>query len=207
MGLMSSQRVRHGLHAAVVTLCFAPLCWLIYAALSDDLGANPVEKVTHVTGEWALRLLLLTLAVTPLRKIAGLRHIAAYRRSFGLCAFGYVCLHLATYLSFDLGFAFGLLGEDILERPYITLGFAAFCMLAPLAATSTRAAIRRMGRHWVSLHRLVYAAAICAVLHFFWLVKADEREPLIYGALLALLLAARAVPLAWRARRRNAATA
>ena len=204
---MSSQRVRLGLHAAVVTLCFAPLFWLIYAALSDDLGANPVEKVTHVTGEWALRLLLLTLAVTPLRKIAGLRNIAAYRRSFGLCAFGYVCLHLATYLSFDLGFAFGLLGEDILERPYITVGFAAFCMLVPLAATSTRAAIRRMGRHWVSLHRLVYAAAICAVVHFFWLVKADEREPLIYGALLALLLAARAVPLAQRARRRNAATA
>ena len=197
---MRTRRARLGLHACVVVLCLTPLFWLIHAGLNDGLGANPIEKITHTTGEWALRLLLVTLTVTPLRTITGWRGIAVYRRSFGLCAFFYACLHLSTYLGFDLGFAFGLLGEDILERPYITVGFAAFCLLVPLAATSTRAAIRRLGRRWVSLHRLVYAAAICAVVHFFWLVKADEREPLIYGAILAGLLAARVIPALRRPR-------
>lgn len=207
---MNSQRARKGVHAAVIALCCAPLFGLIYAGLSDGLGANPIEKITHVTGEWALRFLLLTLAITPLRTISALRGLASYRRSFGLCAFGYASLHLSTYVGFDLGFAFSLLGEDILERPYITVGFAAFCMLAPLAATSTRRAIRRLGRHWVSLHRLVYSAAICAVVHFFWLVKADNREPLIYAGVLAALLGARAIPVLRRmrsARRQNAAPA
>ncbi len=196
---MTSQRSRLGLHAGVVLLCLSPIFWLIHASLNDGLGANPIEKITHVTGEWALRFLLLTLAVTPLRKLTGWRGIAAYRRSFGLCAFGYVCLHLSTYLVFDLGFAFGLLGEDILERPYITVGFAAFCLLVPLAATSTRGAIRRMGRRWVALHRLVYVAAICAVVHFFWQVKVDEPEPLVYAGILGALLLVRAIPALQRA--------
>ena len=191
---MTSRRAQLGLHGAVVFLCFTPVYWLAYASLTDGLGANPVEKITHVTGHVALRLLLLTLLITPLRKLTRWRGIAPYRRSFGLCAFSYVCLHLATYVGFDLGFAFSALGEDILERPYITVGFTAFCLLVPLAATSTRASIKRLGRRWVSIHRLIYAAAICAVIHFFWLVKADNREPLLYGGVLALLLAARALP-------------
>ncbi len=203
---MTSRRAQRSLHVVIVLLCFTPVYWLGYAWLNDGLGANPIENITHVTGEWALRLLLLTLAVTPLRKLTRWRGIAPYRRSFGLCAFSYVCLHLGTYLVFDLGFAFHLLGEDILERPYITVGFAAFCMLVPLAATSTRAAIKQLGRRWTSLHQLVYVAATCAVIHFFWLVKADNREPLIYGSLLALLLAARALPILQKARRNATAT-
>ena len=206
MSPQPARRTRQGLHVALVILCLTPVFWLLYAFLNDGLGANPVEKITHTTGESALRLLLITLAVTPLRRATGWRFIAPYRRSFGLLAFFYVCLHLATYVALDLGFAWSLLGEDILERPYITVGFAAFCMLVPLAATSTRRAMRAMGRRWVSLHRLIYAAAICAVLHFFWLVKADEREPLVYAGLLALLLAARAIPGLRRARRRRSVT-
>ena len=202
---MSSTHVRRGIHVAALALCLAPLVWLVQAFLSDGLGANPVEKVTHVTGEWALRFLLLTLAVTPVRKLTGWREIAPYRRTFGLCAFSYASLHLLTYLGFDLGFAWNLLGEDILERPYITVGFAAFCMLVPLAATSTRAAVRRLGRRWVSLHRSIYAAAVCAVVHFLWLVKADEREPLLYGGILAILLASRAFPRLQRVLRRRTA--
>lgn len=198
---MSSQGTRIALHVGIVTLCLVPLLGLVSGALSDQLGANPVEKVTHVTGDWALRLLLVTLAITPLRKLMGWRRIALYRRTLGLAAFGYAFLHLLTYLSFDLGFAFDLLGEDIAERPYITLGFAAFCTLVPLAATSTRRAIRTLGRRWVSLHRLVYAGALLAALHYFWLVKADQRDPLIYAGVLAALLAARAVPAAQRSLR------
>lgn len=198
---MGSQRSRAAIHVCIVTLCFVPLFGLAYGALSDGLGANPIEKVTHVTGDWALRLLLVTLTITPLRQLTGWRGIAPYRRTLGLCAFAYASLHFFTYLGFDLGFAFGLLGEDIAERPYITLGFAAFCALVPLAATSTRRAIRALGRRWVSLHRLVYAAALLAVLHYNWLVKADQRDPLIYAGVLAALLAARAVPAAQRALR------
>lgn len=160
-------------------------------ALSDRLGANPVETITHTTGEWALRLLLASLAVTPLRRIFAWRQLAPYRRTLGLLAFFYACLHFATYLILDLALEPAALFEDVLERPFVSAGFAAFVLLVPLAATSTRGMTRRLGRRWKPLHRLVYGAGVCAVVHFLWLVKADLREPLIYASLVGLLLALR----------------
>jgi sulfoxide reductase heme-binding subunit YedZ len=184
---------RRLLHAAVVAAALAPLAGLALGAARGTLGANPVEAITHVTGAWALRLLLACLAITPLRSASPrLAALAPYRRTFGLLAFAYALLHAATFFALDLGFAFGLLAEEIAERPYVTLGFAALVALSPLALTSTRAWQRRLGRRWVSLHRLVYPAAALGVAHFVWLVKKDLREPLVYAALLALLLAARA---------------
>jgi sulfoxide reductase heme-binding subunit YedZ len=179
-------------HAAVVALALAPLAGLGLGAARGALGANPVETITHVTGEWALRLLLACLAVTPLRRGAPrLAALAPYRRTFGLLAFTYALLHAATFFALDLGFAFSLLGQEIAERPYVTLGFAGLVALLPLALTSTRAWQRRLGRRWIALHRLVYLAAALAVAHFAWLVKKDLSEPLLYGAVLALLVGAR----------------
>jgi sulfoxide reductase heme-binding subunit YedZ len=180
-------------HAAVIALALAPLAWLAHGALRGGLGANPVETITHTTGSWALRLLLACLAVTPLRRVSSrLAALAPYRRTFGLLAFLYAALHASTFFVLDLGFAFALIAEEIAERPYVTLGFAALSLMTPLAVTSTRAWQRRLGRRWLTLHKLVYAAALLAVAHFVWLVKADLREPLIFAALLAALLAARA---------------
>ncbi|MBW2294478.1 MAG: sulfoxide reductase heme-binding subunit YedZ [Deltaproteobacteria bacterium] len=161
----------------------------------DELGADPIEKITHETGDWGLRFLLLTLSVTPLRKFSGWNWLAPHRRSLGLVCFSYACLHFATYLVFDLGFDFAFLGEDILERPYITVGFSTFTILSALALTSNKRAIRKLKKRWVTLHRLIYLAGVGAVVHFLWLVKADLREPLIYAFILAALLATR-VP--WR---------
>jgi len=189
---MTRSRVRTG-HVIVVGLGLLPGVGLVVGALLGRLGANPVETVTHVTGEWTLRLLLATLAVTPLRRLFRWSWLAPYRRTLGLLAFGYACLHFATYLSLDLALDFGALAEDIAERPYITVGFSGFLLLSLLAATSTRRAMRRLGRRWVWLHRLVYVAAACGVIHFLWLVKADLREPLLYGAVLAVLLVSRLV--------------
>jgi sulfoxide reductase heme-binding subunit YedZ len=183
---------RRLVHGALVATALVPLAALVVGALRGELGANPVETVTHVTGEWTLRLLLLTLAVTPLRRILGRAGLAPYRRTLGLLAFTYACLHLSTYVALDLGFDLGAVAEDVAKRPYITVGFTAFCLLVPLAATSTRAMVRRLGRRWITLHRLVYVAATLGVIHFLWLVKADLREPLIYAGVLALLLALRA---------------
>ncbi|MDD9827161.1 MAG: sulfoxide reductase heme-binding subunit YedZ [Deltaproteobacteria bacterium] len=188
--------------AALVIACVAPLAWLIVRAAGGEL-AEPVEDITHLTGEWALRLLLASLAVTPLRRIFGWRGLAPFRRTLGLLAFGYALLHFATYLALDLGFDFAALAEDVGERLYITAGFAAFLLLLPLAITSTRGWQRRLGRRWLKLHRVVYAAGALAVLHFIWLVKADLRDPLLYAALLAVLLGVRAHH-AWRSRRARA---
>jgi sulfoxide reductase heme-binding subunit YedZ len=172
----------------------APLAGLGAAAALDRLGANPVETVTHVTGDWALRFLWLSLAVTPARRWLGWSALAPHRRTLGLLAFGYAVLHFATFLTLDLGFDWSLLGEELAERPYITAGFTGLVLLTPLAATSTRASMRRLGRRWVKLHRLVYVAAVAASVHYWWLVKADVREPLVYAAVLGLLLLARWVP-------------
>lgn len=141
-----------------------------------------------------MRFLLATLAITPLRRLLGFARLAPYRRTFGLIAFTYASLHFLTYAVLDLWGAWGTLFEDIAKRPYITVGFAGFAALIPLALTSTRASIKRLGKRWVQLHRLVYAAAMAGCLHFLWLVKKDVREPLIYAAILAALFAARAVP-------------
>ena len=187
-------RARRIAHLALIALGLLPLAALALGAARGALAANPVETITHTTGQWALRLLLATLAVTPLRRLAGWSFVAPWRRSLGLLAFLYATLHFATFLALDLGFDLSALGEEVAERPYVTLGFTAFVLLAPLAVTSTRGWQRRLGRRWLTLHRAVYAAAVLGVLHFVWLVKADLAEPLVYAALLAALLAARWLP-------------
>ena len=169
-----------------------------------DMGANPVETITHATGSWALRLLLVTLAITPLRRLTGWGELLRLRRMLGLYAFFYALLHFLTYAVLDQGLLLSAVLEDVLERPYITLGFAVFLMLIPLAATSTDGMIRRLGvKRWRRLHRLVYPAALGGLFHFLWLVKADLREPLVHLAILLLLLAFRLPShlfpsLAWR---------
>lgn len=202
-GLDHRARAQRISAVGVLLLGVLPLVGMLVAFFRDELGADPVEKVTHETGEWALRLLLLTLAVTPLRRFTGWNWLAPHRRTLGLFCFLYAALHFATYLVFDLGFDFDTLGEDILERPYITVGFATFLLLLSLAATSTQRAIRRLKKRWIKLHRLVYLAGLGAVVHFLWLVKADLREPLVYGAILLALLATR-VP--WNKLRREPLT-
>ncbi len=160
-------------------------------ALTDGLGAEPIERITHVTGSWTLRFLLISLAVTPCRRLFGWRWAAPLRRTFGLLAFSYAVLHYATYIVLEHFFDWELILEDVLERRYVTVGFAALLCLTALAATSTRAMMRRLGRRWNTLHRLVYLASILGVVHFLWLVKADLFEPLLCAAALALLLGAR----------------
>ena len=187
-----SARRRAAIQVAAVALGLVPLAWLVVRALAGDLGANPIEEVTHATGLAALRLLLLALAVTPARRWLRLASLAPLRRTFGLLAFGYACLHFLTYLVLDQFFDWSAIAEDVAKRPYAMAGFFAFLCLAPLAATSTRAMARRLGRRWKTLHRLAYVAATAAVVHFVWLVKKDLREPLLYAAVLALLFAARA---------------
>lgn len=167
-----------------------PLILLVSGAFTGGLGADPIEYVTLRTGFATLLMLMATLAITPARKLTGWNWLAPARRTFGLCAFLYVCLHFATYL-FDQGFSPGYIGEDIAERPYVTAGFTAFLLLVPLALTSTKASIRRLGKRWQKLHRLVYLAGGLGVLHFIWLVKSDLREPLIFAAVFAMLMAMR----------------
>lgn len=184
--------------------CLAPAAWLVNGALAGRLGANPIEKVTLVTGKTALILLLVTLAVTPVRKFSRWNSVIQLRRPLGLFAFFYTMLHLSTYVALDLFFDFRAVAEDIMKRPYITVGFAAFLLLVPLAVTSTRGWIRRLGRRWQTLHSLIYASAGLAVLHFFWKVKADFREVGFYAAILALLLLLRVPGWLSRHHRRKA---
>lgn len=176
----------------VFLLCLAPLMALAWRAMGDGLGANPVEAITHHTGLWALRLLMATLALTPLRLLTGWRGVLRYRRMVGLFAFFYALLHFVTYLWLDQHFAWGDIATDILKRPYITVGFGALLIMVPLAVTSTNAMVRRLGaRRWLGLHRLVYVSGLLAALHFLWLVKADIREPVLYLALFVMLMALR----------------
>lgn len=191
-------------------LCLVPALLLGYDAWHDRLGADPIQALTHGTGLWALRLLLLSLAMTPLRRITGSAVPIRYRRMLGLWAFTYACLHLSVYVVLDLGGYWAQIGEDIVKRPFITVGFLAWLCLVPLTATSTRAAMRWLGRRWGQLHKLVYVVGGLVVLHFLWLVKSDLREPLLYGAALAALLALRLPPVTralerWRSARRQAA--
>lgn len=174
---------------AVWLLAGGPLLWLAWRVASGGLGPNPVEFLEHYSGDWGLRLLLATLALTPLRRWSGRGEALRVRRLLGLWAFFWICLHFAIYLTFDLEWSAALLAEDLVERTYITLGFAAWLLLVPLAITSTRGWQRRLGARWRRLHRLIYPAALLGALHFLWLVKADVREPLVYlGVLAALLL-------------------
>ena len=175
----------------------------VWQAGSDALGADPVAEIEHRTGLWALRFLLITLAITPLRQLTGKPVLIRFRRMLGLYAFFYACLHLAVYLGLDLRGYWTQIFEEIVKRPYITVGFAAWLLLLPLAITSTKGWIKRLGRNWARLHKLVYAIGVLAILHFWWLVKSDIREPLLYASLLALLLGWRAWK--WLSQRRKAA--
>ena len=184
-------------HLAALTP-LAILSWQIWSVAktgSNALGADPVAEIEHRLGLRALRFLLLTLAITPLRQLTGWNVLARFRRMLGLYAFAYATLHLAAYLGLDLRGYWLQIFEDIAKRPYITVGFLAWLLLVPLAITSTSGWIKRLGRHWARLHLLVYAIAVLAVLHFWWLVKSDIREPALYAGIAALLLG-------WRAWRR-----
>jgi sulfoxide reductase heme-binding subunit YedZ len=180
---------------AAWTLGLVPLALLVWQGFHAELTANPVEHIEHYTGLWALRLLLVTLLMTPLRERLGWTGPIRVRRTLGLWAYAYACLHFATYLVFDLQFSPEQLADDLVKRTYITLGFTAWLLLLPLAITSTQGWQRRLKRRWKTLHRLIYPAVLLGGLHYLWLVKADVRAPLFYLGLIAAVLAYR---LPWR---------
>lgn len=190
--------------AAVKTIVFAaallPLARLATGVAFDWLGANPIETITRSTGTWTLVFLMITLAVTPVRRLTGWNWILRLRRMLGLYAFFYGVLHFLTYLWLDQFFDVAAILKDLIERPFVTIGFAAFLLMIPLAVTSTNAMARRLGgKRWLALHRLVYALTACGVIHYWWLVKRDVTEPAIYAGVLALLLGYR-VATWWRGR-------
>jgi sulfoxide reductase heme-binding subunit YedZ len=201
-------RLRRVIKPFVFTLCLMPLAWLVWRGLSGDLGANPIEVITRFLGDWAMRFLLVTLAVTPLRRMFGWSVLMRLRRMLGLFAFTYAVLHLSSYVVLDQFFYWPEIWADIIKRNFITVGMIAFLMLLALAVTSTNAMIRRLGgKRWQRLHRLVYPAAVAVVVHFYMMVKADIREPLIYGAIAVVLLEYRAIlGLKGRKRRNPAGT-
>jgi methionine sulfoxide reductase heme-binding subunit len=185
--------------SAVFALCLLPFAHLVWGVAYNALGANPVEAVTHSTGWWTLFLLCATLAVTPLRRATGANWILKLRRMLGVYAFFYAALHFTTYVWLDQWFDLAAMAKDVLKRPYITVGFTAFLLLVPLAATSTNAMQRRLGRSWQRVHRFIYLIAVFGVLHFWWLVKRDVTEPAAFALVLAGLLGVR---LYWSLRRR-----
>jgi sulfoxide reductase heme-binding subunit YedZ len=180
--------------AVVFLMCLVPALLLGSGWYKEALGPNPVENITHTTGDWTIRFLLITLSVTPLRKLLHLPMLIRFRRMLGLFAFFYGCLHLTTYLWLDQFFDWAGIWKDIYKRPYITAGFTAWILLVPLALTSTSWAIRKLGgKRWQLLHRLIYFSALAGVIHYYWLVKSDIRLPLMYGAILLVLMLYRAI--------------
>jgi sulfoxide reductase heme-binding subunit YedZ len=196
------QFIRFVVKPLVFIVCLLPFAQLAWNTVNNNLGANPVETITHFTGDWALRFLLITLSMTPIRILTGYGQVLRFRRMLGLYAFFYTLLHFVTYVWLDRELDMSTVLTDIVKRPYITVGFTAFVLLIPLAVTSTRGWIRRLGKRWVQLHKLVYIIATLGVLHYLWLVKADIREPVIYGAILMALLIIRA----WNERRKRLST-
>jgi sulfoxide reductase heme-binding subunit YedZ len=189
-------------------VCLTPVLWLAWRAWHEDLTVNPLEYITHFTGDWTIRFLVASLAVTPLRKLLHLPDLIRYRRMIGLYAFFYGCLHFATWLWLDKLFDIHEMLKDFAKRPFITAGIVALLSMLPLAVTSTAGWIRRMGgKNWQRLHRLVYLSAIAGVTHYYWLVKSDIRLPLLYGALVALELGYRVVVWAFFRRPRAGAPA
>jgi methionine sulfoxide reductase heme-binding subunit len=181
----------NGIKAAIWLICLFPLLRLIYLGINGGLGANPIEFITRSTGTWTLVGLLLTLSVTPLRKLTGRPWLIRFRRLIGLFAFFYANLHFATYIWLDQFFDPASIAKDIVKRPFITVGFSAFVLLIPLAITSSQAMMKRLGRRWQQLHRLVYVIACLGVVHYWWLVKKDITQPLVFGCILLILLAMR----------------
>ena len=202
---MSRSRVISFIKAGVFVAALGPLAWLVGKAAQNDLGANPVEFVTHATGDWALIFLLSSLAITPLRKLASIPDLIRFRRMLGLYAFFYASLHLLTFVGLDHHFHWAEVLPDVYKRPFVTAGFSAWLLMVPLALTSTAWSIRKMGgKKWAALHRLVYFSAIAGVVHYWWLVKKDITDPAMYAAALAVLLGYRLV-LKLADRRRGAA--
>ncbi|WP_084637400.1 sulfite oxidase heme-binding subunit YedZ [Paludibacterium yongneupense] len=197
-GLTPSSHIT-GFKRAVFALCLLPLARALWLAASGD-AINPIEFLTRSTGTWTLSWLLLTLAITPLRTLTGLSILIRLRRMLGLFAFFYGVLHLTLYLWLDKFFDWPAIGHDIVKRPFITMGMAAWLLMLPLAVTSTQGWIKRLKRRWGLLHRLIYPLTVMAVVHYFWLVKKDLTQPLIYGTVLAVLLL-------WRVARRVATRA
>jgi len=192
------------LKVLVFLLCLVPVGLVGWRALHGDLTANPIEFITHATGDWTLRFLLITLAITPLRMLLRLPELTRFRRMLGLFAFFYACLHFSTWLVLDKFFDMSEIWKDVLKRRFITVGFAAFLLLIPLALTSTAGWIRRLGgKRWQALHRLIYPSAALGVIHYYWLVKSAVIRPLTYAAILAVLLLYRLI--AWLANRRRRA--
>lgn len=191
--------------AAVFVACLIPLALLALRAWHDQLGANPIEYITRATGWWTLTFLMITLTVTPIRRLLSMPWLLRLRRMLGLFAFFYASLHFTTYIWLDQFFDLGDIVKDVVKRPFITVGFTAFVLLIPLAATSTNAMVKRLGaRRWQWLHRAVYVIGTLGVIHFLWLVKKDIREPLVFALVLALLLGTR-LAFRWRERARAAA--
>lgn len=189
-----TQLVRRVIKPLVFVGCLGPLAWLVYNAFWGDLGVNPVETITNQTGIWTLRLVAVTLAMTPIRWLTGWNPIIQLRRPLGLFAFFYGVLHFMTYFVLDHSLMFDGLWEDIVKRPYITVGFTAFVLMIPLAITSTKGWIRRLGgRRWNLLHKLIYVTAMLGVLHYWWKVKLDTTDPGYYALIVAVLLGARLV--------------
>ena len=190
---LSAERVRQ-LKRALFVSALLPLLINVWLAAQDRLGANPIESLTRSSGDWTLYLLTLTLAITPLRRLSGQHWLQALRRMLGLFAFFYACLHFTTFIWFDHFFDLAEIGRDVWKRPFITVGFAAFLLLIPLAVTSTNVMQRRLGRRWSQLHRLVYGVALLALLHFWWMRagKQNFAEPILMSAIIMILLAARA---------------
>ena len=191
---MTTPRFASWLKPLVFAAALLPLAWLGWRAVEGSLGANPIETINRFLGDWALRFLLIALAVTPVRKITGWAAVARLRRMLGLFAFFYVCLHVSSYVGLDQFFDWQAIWKDVLKRRYITFGMGALVLLIPLAVTSTDAMIRRLGgRRWRALHRAVYLILPLAALHFWMMVKADHSRPLLYGAIGAVLLGYRVV--------------
>ncbi len=187
--------------AALFAVALLPLVRLLVLGIADDLGANPIEFVIRSNGTWALTFLLLTLSITPLRKLTGANWLVQLRRMLGLYAFFYAALHLTAYVWLDQWFDWQAIGKDIVKHPFILAGFSSFALLIPLATTSTNAMMKRLKKNWQKLHTLVYPIALLAVLHYFWLVKKDITQPLIYAGVLMVLLGVR---VQWKLRRQAA---
>jgi len=193
--------VRRIIKPVLFLLCLIPLVWLVARGLLHMLGANPIEKVVRNTGEWTLRMLLVTLCVTPLRRFTGWAWLLKLRRMLGLFAFFYACCHLISYIVLDQFFAWDEIWKDIVKRPFITVGMTAFVLLLPLAITSNQYSMKRLGgKRWQALHQLVYVIGCLGILHYFWLVKADLLAPIVHGTILLSLLSYRA----WYARNEQA---
>ena len=188
----------------VFLLCLVPFGGLVWRGFHNGLGANPVEFIQLTTGRWTLRFLVFTLSITPFRKLLNLPDLIRFRRMLGLFAFSYLCIHFLTYLVLDQSLDLSAMSKDVAKRPFITVGFLGFLLLLPLAITSTAGWIRRLGgKRWRMLHRAIYFAAVCGVIHYYWKVKSDVRMPLFYGALVGILLLWRLGD--WFFKRRSAA--